>query len=154
MSAKYLNFLSVYTYLQLTGSSASAEGGCFMPIYEYRCQDCDYAFERIQKFSDSPIDTCPTCSGFVKKLISRSTFHLKGDGWYVTDYARKGNDQNGKSDTDSSSDNSTDSSSSASSNSGSDSSSDSSSTSDSSSKGSAADKNSSSSTTTADTTSA
>ncbi len=155
MSAKYLNSpVSIYTYLQLTGFSALAEGGRLMPIYEYRCQDCDLAFERIQKFSDLPIDTCPTCSGSVKKLISRSAFHLKGDGWYVTDYARKGNNQNGQSSTDS--DNSAGSSSSDGNNSGSDSSSsnrDSSSKSDSSSKGSSADK-SSSTTSTADTTSA
>jgi putative FmdB family regulatory protein len=60
-----------------------------MPIYEYRCQDCDYEFERMQKFSDPPLEDCPNCNGEVQKLISRSTFHLKGDGWYVTDYARK-----------------------------------------------------------------
>jgi len=60
-----------------------------MPIYEYRCQDCDYEFERMQKFSDPPLEVCPSCNGEVQKLISRSTFHLKGDGWYVTDYARK-----------------------------------------------------------------
>jgi putative FmdB family regulatory protein len=60
-----------------------------MPIYEYRCQDCNYEFERMQKFSDPPLEDCPSCNGEVHKLISRSTFHLKGDGWYVTDYARK-----------------------------------------------------------------
>jgi putative FmdB family regulatory protein len=67
-----------------------------MPIYEYHCQDCHHEFELIQKFSDPPLAQCPSCSGAVHKLISRSAFHLKGDGWYVTDYARKGN-QNGKS---------------------------------------------------------
>ena len=59
-----------------------------MPIYEYRCQDCGHEFDLLQKFSDPPADTCPSCSGAVKKLISRSAFHLKGDGWYVTDYVR------------------------------------------------------------------
>ena len=72
-----------------------------MPIYEYRCQDCDHEFEQMQKFSDPPIATCPTCTGPVTKLISRSAFHLKGDGWYVTDYARKGSSQNGKNNSDS-----------------------------------------------------
>jgi putative FmdB family regulatory protein len=67
-----------------------------MPIYEYRCLDCNHEFERMQKFSDPPVETCPTCAGAVQKLISRSAFHLKGDGWYVTDYARKGG-QNGTS---------------------------------------------------------
>jgi putative FmdB family regulatory protein len=60
-----------------------------MPIYEYRCLDCHHEFERMQKFSDPPADSCPSCTGTVQKLISRSAFHLKGDGWYVTDYARK-----------------------------------------------------------------
>lgn len=67
-----------------------------MPIYEYRCLDCSHEFERMQKFSDPPVEACPTCAGAVQKLISRSAFHLKGDGWYVTDYARKGS-QNGTS---------------------------------------------------------
>lgn len=67
-----------------------------MPIYEYHCLDCHHEFELIQKFSDPPLSQCPTCSGAVQKLISRSAFHLKGDGWYVTDYARKGN-HNGQS---------------------------------------------------------
>jgi putative FmdB family regulatory protein len=73
-----------------------------MPIYEYRCQDCDHEFERMQKFSDPPVEACPACAGAVQKLISRSAFHLKGSGWYVTDYARNGG-QNGKSRTESSS---------------------------------------------------
>jgi len=68
-----------------------------MPIYEYRCLDCNHEFERMLKFSDPPLETCPICEGTVQKLISRSTFHLKGDGWYVTDYARKsGNDDKGE----------------------------------------------------------
>ena len=61
-----------------------------MPIYEYRCQDCNHEFERMQRFSDPPVAVCPTCDGSVQKLISRSAFHLKGSGWYVTDYARNG----------------------------------------------------------------
>ena len=61
-----------------------------MPIYEYRCQDCNHEFERMQKFSDPPVAACPACEGAVQKLISRSAFHLKGSGWYVTDYARNG----------------------------------------------------------------
>ena len=61
-----------------------------MPIYEYRCQECHHEFERMQKFSDPPVAACPTCEGSVQKLISRSAFHLKGSGWYVTDYARNG----------------------------------------------------------------
>jgi putative FmdB family regulatory protein len=66
-----------------------------MPIYEYRCLDCGHQFELMQKFSDPPAETCTSCSGTVQKLISRSAFHLKGSGWYVTDYGRNGS-ANGK----------------------------------------------------------
>src|SRR5690349_15226951 len=66
-----------------------------MPIYEYRCLDCGHQFELMQKFSDPPAETCTSCHGTVQKLISRSAFHLKGSGWYVTDYARNGG-ANGK----------------------------------------------------------
>ncbi|MBI3091980.1 MAG: zinc ribbon domain-containing protein [Candidatus Tectomicrobia bacterium] len=60
-----------------------------MPIYEYRCAECSAEFEKMQKFSDAPVSSCPHCGGAVHKLISHSTFHLKGSGWYVTDYAKK-----------------------------------------------------------------
>ncbi|MBI1815067.1 MAG: zinc ribbon domain-containing protein [Deltaproteobacteria bacterium] len=59
-----------------------------MPIYEYQCAKCG-PFERIQKFSDATLKRCPTCKGKVSKLISNTSFQLKGSGWYVTDYARK-----------------------------------------------------------------
>lgn len=58
-----------------------------MPIYEYECISCGEITEAIQKFSDAPLTTCKSCSGKLQKLISQSTFHLKGSGWYVTDYA-------------------------------------------------------------------
>jgi putative FmdB family regulatory protein len=61
-----------------------------MPIYEYRCLNCGHQFELMQKFSDPPAETCPSCAGIVQKLISRSAFHLKGSGWYATDYGRNG----------------------------------------------------------------
>ncbi len=60
-----------------------------MPIYEYKCMKCGDEFEAMQKFSDSPIRKCSSCGGPVKKLISHSSFHLKGSGWYLTDYAKK-----------------------------------------------------------------
>ncbi|HWP58246.1 MAG TPA: zinc ribbon domain-containing protein [Candidatus Acidoferrales bacterium] len=59
-----------------------------MPIYEYRCAKCG-DFEVTQKITDSPLTRCPTCRGKVKKLISQTSFQLKGTGWYLTDYARK-----------------------------------------------------------------
>ena len=60
-----------------------------MPIYEYECTACGKIDEVLQKFSDKPIKKCRYCSGKVHKLISQSSFHLKGTGWYVTDYAAK-----------------------------------------------------------------
>lgn len=60
-----------------------------MPIYEYQCVKCGHKTEVLQKFSDAPITECTACHGGMKKLISQSTFHLKGTGWYVTDYASK-----------------------------------------------------------------
>ena len=62
-----------------------------MPLYEYKCDACGATFELIRKFSDPPADTCPKCGkGPVQKLLSSPAFHLKGSGWYATDYARKG----------------------------------------------------------------
>ncbi len=60
-----------------------------MPIYEYECTQCGEVEEVFQKFSDKPLKKCRHCSGKLHKLISQSTFHLKGTGWYVTDYANK-----------------------------------------------------------------
>ena len=60
-----------------------------MPIYEYKCEQCGNVEEVLQKISDAPLSTCERCSGNLHKLISHSTFHLKGSGWYVTDYAKK-----------------------------------------------------------------
>ncbi len=60
-----------------------------MPIYEYECTDCGKTMEALQKFSDKPLVECEFCSGKLRKLISHSSFHLKGTGWYVTDYAGK-----------------------------------------------------------------
>lgn len=61
-----------------------------MPIYEYKCQSCGKVFERIQKFADSPLTTHDDCGGAVDRLVSAPAFHLKGSGWYVTDYAKGG----------------------------------------------------------------
>jgi len=60
-----------------------------MPIYEYECSKCGRIDEMIQKFSDKPLTKCRHCSGKLHKLISQSSFHLKGTGWYITDYASK-----------------------------------------------------------------
>ena len=68
-----------------------------MPIYEYECTKCGHEAEVWQKFSDPPVTKCDMCRGKMKKLISHNTFHLKGSGWYVTDYAKKDNASKGKS---------------------------------------------------------
>lgn len=60
-----------------------------MPIYEYGCTNCGRTAEAWQRFSDSPLCECEACGGKLKKLISQNSFHLKGSGWYVTDYAGK-----------------------------------------------------------------
>ena len=60
-----------------------------MPIYEYQCAACGQVVERWQKISDSPLADCPGCGGSLHKIISSCAFHLKGSGWYVTDYAGK-----------------------------------------------------------------
>ena len=60
-----------------------------MPIYEYECVKCHQTTEAVQKFSDPPLTDCPHCHGRLKKLMSLNSFHLKGSGWYVTDYAGK-----------------------------------------------------------------
>ena len=59
-----------------------------MPIYEYACEKCG-TFEVSQRITESPLRRCPTCKGKVRKLISSTSFQLKGSGWYVTDYAGK-----------------------------------------------------------------
>lgn len=61
-----------------------------MPLYEYQCSSCEKIFEVMQKFSDEPIKECADCGGSVSKLMSRSSFALKGTGWYTSDYKRKG----------------------------------------------------------------
>lgn len=60
-----------------------------MPIYEYRCRKCGHEFEEWQKITDPPVEKCSACGGRASRLISQSSFILKGTGWYVTDYARK-----------------------------------------------------------------
>jgi putative FmdB family regulatory protein len=69
-----------------------------MPLYEYQCESCNNRFERIQKFSDPPIETCPACGkGPVRKLLSSPAIQFKGSGWYITDYAKKSSSDGGSS---------------------------------------------------------
>jgi putative FmdB family regulatory protein len=60
-----------------------------MPLYEYQCEACGNRFEKIVKFSDPPLETCPECGGAIQKLLSSPAIQFKGSGWYITDYAKK-----------------------------------------------------------------
>ena len=67
-----------------------------MPLYEYQCESCAKRFERIQKYSDPPIETCPSCGSHVKKLLSSPAIQFKGSGFYITDYPKKSQTEGGK----------------------------------------------------------
>ncbi len=63
-----------------------------MPMYEYQCSKCGYSWELIQRMSDAPPKTCPECrSRKVGKMMSRTSFVLKGSGWYADGYSGKSN---------------------------------------------------------------
>ncbi len=60
-----------------------------MPIYEYLCQKCGHRLEIMQKMSDKPLSKCPECKGKLEKIISQTSFQLKGAGWYVSEYGNR-----------------------------------------------------------------
>jgi putative FmdB family regulatory protein len=60
-----------------------------MPIYEYECLGCGAVHEVLQRLSEPPLQSCPSCGKGVRKLVSESSFVLKGGGWYLTDYSDK-----------------------------------------------------------------
>ena len=60
-----------------------------MPIYEYQCRKCGRQFEAFQGISEPDLKTCKFCRGKVQKMMSLSSFSLKGTGWYATDYKGK-----------------------------------------------------------------
>ncbi len=60
-----------------------------MPIYEYQCRKCGKQFEAFQGITEPDLKTCKFCKGKVQKMMSLSSFSLKGTGWYATDYAGK-----------------------------------------------------------------
>jgi putative FmdB family regulatory protein len=62
-----------------------------MPIHEYTCEKCHKRFEKLQKVSDKPCTKCPICGGPLRKLISSPAIQFKGNGFYITDYAKKNN---------------------------------------------------------------
>lgn len=65
-----------------------------MPIYEYRCLQCNHQLEVIQKFSELPLTNCPNCGkNSLEKIISSTAFQLKGTGWYATDFKNSGKEK-------------------------------------------------------------
>jgi len=70
-----------------------------MPIYEYYCRSCDHEWEREQRISDAPVKTCPSCKARqAKRMISRTSFVLKGGGWHSDLYSSTGKKDDAKSD--------------------------------------------------------
>lgn len=67
-----------------------------MPLYEYQCADCGEVLEVIQRFSEDALTECPECGGRLEKLLSAPAIQFKGSGWYITDYARKSGNGEGK----------------------------------------------------------
>lgn len=61
-----------------------------MPVYEYECSSCQNVFEVQQKIADPPLTSCPDCQGSLRKLMSMTSFQLKGGGWYADGYASAG----------------------------------------------------------------
>jgi putative FmdB family regulatory protein len=60
-----------------------------LPIYEYQCTKCGRRVEMMQKITDESLQTCPSCKGQLRRLMSLTSFQLKGNGWYATDYKDK-----------------------------------------------------------------
>ena len=61
-----------------------------VPIYEYQCTNCGRTVEKMQRITDEPLKKCPSCKGKLRRLISLTSFQLKGTGWYATDYKDNG----------------------------------------------------------------
>jgi putative FmdB family regulatory protein len=65
--------------------------GIVMPIYVYRCGACGYQKEFLKRLSDAPLTKCPECGKRAfNKLVTAAGFHLKGTGWYATDFKNSG----------------------------------------------------------------
>lgn len=70
-----------------------------MPIYEYQCASCGHRLEALQKVTDEPLTECPEChKSALGKLVSATSFQLKGTGWYETDFKNKGSGSSTKTD--------------------------------------------------------
>jgi putative FmdB family regulatory protein len=60
-----------------------------LPLYAYRCTQCGYHYEKIQKFNAEPETVCPQCGGPVERPLTAPALQFKGAGWYINDYAPK-----------------------------------------------------------------
>lgn len=58
-----------------------------MPVYEYECRNCGKSFEELQSIHDKPLKKCRFCGGAAQRLISQTSFSLKGGGWYKDGYS-------------------------------------------------------------------
>ncbi|HEY6329803.1 MAG TPA: FmdB family zinc ribbon protein [Blastocatellia bacterium] len=83
-----LERLQTACYAWLFEICVAAGGGLrVMPIYEYVCEKCGERIEVLQKVTDRPLKRCRKCRGKLEKVVSRTSFQLKGGGWYKTDYS-------------------------------------------------------------------
>ena len=84
--------LDEYWLCPISATTAVIRELLHMPIYEYQCKKCGAVAEVLQKLKDPPPGTCEECGAKKKmeRVMSRTSFVLKGEGWYITDYARKG----------------------------------------------------------------
>ena len=63
-----------------------------MPIYEYNCQECGHRFSKLESImSEERVKTCPECGGEAKRIVSLTSFQLKGGGWFSTGYSKETN---------------------------------------------------------------
>lgn len=88
-------FLNIYNAFPLRSGNIRTGVFDIMPIYEYECPSCCNVFEVIQRMTEDPLTSCPNCSGPVKKLVSMSSFQLKGGGWYSDGYSNNSSNGSG-----------------------------------------------------------
>jgi len=67
-----------------------------MPLYEYRCAKCEEIIEKIQKFSDAPLEVHEGCGGELVRLLGKPALQFKGSGFYITDYKKSGSSATSK----------------------------------------------------------
>ncbi len=90
----------VFPVKTMDAHSALALEGAKMPVYEYACQQCGHQLEANQRMSEDPLTKCPKCEeNALERLVSQSSFALKGSGWYADGYGSSGSSDKSSSDT-------------------------------------------------------